>query len=133
MKKISTPAICCTAALLFATVAAPQGIAAQNHVVSPAQMRRDLSASSAARQRNEDQLKGFLSSSEAQKAMKSADVNPQEVTQAVSQLNNEELARLAARSAAAQKDFAAGNIDNHDLLVILVCIAVLILVIVAVH
>ena len=33
----------------------------------------------------------------------------------------------------AQTDFAAGNIDDHDLLIILVCIAALILIIVAVH
>ncbi len=65
--------------------------------------------------------------------MKEAKIDPQQVTNAVSQLNNEELARLAARSAKAQKDFAAGNIDNHDLLIILVGIAVLILIIVAVH
>jgi hypothetical protein len=30
-------------------------------------------------------------------------------------------------------DFAAGNITDHDLLIILVCIAALVLVIVAVH
>ncbi len=65
--------------------------------------------------------------------MKEAKIDPQQVANAVSQLNNEELARLAARSAKAQKDFAAGNIDNHDLLIILVGIAVLILIIVAVH
>ena len=44
-----------------------------------------------------------------------------------------ELANLAARSAKAQREFAAGNIDNHDLLMILVGIAILILIIVAVR
>jgi hypothetical protein len=48
-------------------------------------------------------------------------------------LNDQELAQLASRATNAQKDFAAGNIDNHDLLLILVGIAVLILIIVAVH
>ena len=90
-------------------------------------------ASSAARQRNQEQVRSFLSSEQAKRAMKEAKIDPQQVANAVSQLNNEELARLAARSAKAQKDFAAGNIDNHDLLIILVGIAVLILIIVAVH
>lgn len=134
MKKISVPGIHCAAALFLGlTIAAPQGIVAQNHVVSPAEIQRNLTASSAARQHNQEQVRSFLSSEQAKRAMKEAKIDPQQVTNAVSQLNNEELARLAARSAKAQKDFAAGNIDNHDLLIILVGIAVLILIIVAVH
>jgi hypothetical protein len=43
------------------------------------------------------------------------------------------LARLSARAQAAQNDFAAGRIDNRDLLIILVGIAVVILIIVAVR
>jgi hypothetical protein len=123
------------AAALFLgfVVAAPHSILAQDHVVPPAQIQNDVAAASASRQRNEQQVRNFLSSKEARQAMKSASINPNEVTNAVGQLNNADLARLAARSAKAQQDFAAGNIDNHDLLVILVAIAVLILIIVAVH
>ncbi|MDR5729639.1 MAG: PA2779 family protein [Terriglobia bacterium] len=134
MKKISVPVIHCAAALLFGlTVAAPQAIVAQNHVVSSAEIQKNLAAASTARQHNQEQVQSFLSSEQAKRAMKEAKIDPQQVTNAVSQLNNEELARLAARSAKAQRDFAAGNIDNHDLLIILVGIAVLILIIVAVH
>jgi len=74
-----------------------------------------------------------LSMQEMQQAMKSKGIHPQQVTNAVSQLNDADLAQLAARSAKAQRDFAAGNIDNHDLLLILVGIAALILIIVAVR
>lgn len=111
----------------------PQNLPAQSHVVSPSDIQKDVASASAARQRNQEQVKNFLSSEEAQRAMKKANINPQQVTNAVSQLNNGDLARLAARSAQAQKDFAAGSIDNHDLLLILVAIAALILIIVAVH
>ncbi len=65
--------------------------------------------------------------------MKSANIDPQQVTNAISQLNDAELASLAARSARAQRDFAAGDMNNHDLLLILVGIAALILIIVAVR
>lgn len=134
MKKIFAPEICCATALLLGlSMAAPSTMAAQSHVVSPAQIQNDVSAASAARQRNEEQLKGFVSSKEATQALRSADINPAQVATAVSQLNNADLARLAARSAQAQRDFAAGEIDNHDLLLILVGIAALILIIVAVH
>jgi hypothetical protein len=56
-----------------------------------------------------------------------------QVKKAVSGLSDEEVAQFANRANKAQKDFAAGNISDHDLLVILICIAALLLVIVAVH
>jgi hypothetical protein len=51
----------------------------------------------------------------------------------VSSLDDQELARLAARSETARKDFAAGRMSDRDLLIILVGIAALILIIVAVR
>ena len=134
MKMSRASKLSCTGLLLFSVaVAAPQSMIAQSHVVSPGDIQKDVSNASAARRQNQKQVEDFLSSREAQRAMKSARIDPQQVTNAVSQLNDAELASLAARSAKAQKDFAAGNIDNHDLLLILVAIAVLILIIVAVH
>jgi len=134
MKMLRGSQLGCTSLLLFSVaVAAPQSMVAQSHVVSPGDIQNDVSNASAARRQNQKQVEDFLSSREAQRAMKSAKIDPQQVTNAVSQLNDAELASLAARSAKAQKDFAAGNIDNHDLLLILVGLAALILIIVAVH
>jgi len=134
MKMLRGSKLSCTSLLLFSVaVAAPQSMVAQSHVVSPGDIRNDVSNASAARRQNQKQVENFLSSQEAQRAMKSAKIDPQQVTNAVSQLNDAELASLAARSAKAQKDFAAGTIDNHDLLLILVGLAALILIIVAVH
>lgn len=134
MKMLQGRKLSCASVLLFSiAVAAPQSMVAQNHVVSPGDIQNDVSNASAARQQNQKQVEDFLSSQEAQRAMKSAKIDPQQVTSAISQLNDSELASLAARSAKAQRDFAAGNIDNHDLLIILVAIAVLILIIVAVR
>ena len=134
MKMLRASKLSCTGLLLFSVaVAAPQSMIAQSHVVSPGDIQKDVSNASAARRQNQKQVEDFLSSREAQRAMKSAKIDPQQVTNAVSQLNDAELASLAARSAKAQKDFAAGTIDNHDLLLILVGLAALILIIVAVH
>jgi hypothetical protein len=55
------------------------------------------------------------------------------VKTAVSALNDQELARLAARSERAQADFAAGTLSERDLLFLLLGVAVLILIIVAVR
>jgi hypothetical protein len=98
------------ALLLGCVMTAPQAMIAQSHVVSPGQIQNDVTSSSVARQRNEQELRGFLSRKEIQKAMKSEGVNPQQVTNAVSQLNNTDLANLAERSQKAQKDYAAGRI-----------------------
>jgi hypothetical protein len=57
----------------------------------------------------------------------------QQVKSAVSQLNDQELAQLASRASKAQADFAAGSLSDRDLIIILVCIAALILIIVAVR
>ncbi|MGO8719120.1 MAG: hypothetical protein ACLQMO_07865 [Acidobacteriaceae bacterium] len=121
------------ALLVSCIVAVPQTIVAQSHVVSPGEIQKDVSAASAARQRNQKEVRDFLSTQEGQRAMKSANIDPQQVTNAISQLNDAELASLAARSARAQRDFAAGDMNNHDLLLILVGIAALILIIVAVR
>jgi hypothetical protein len=119
--------------LFSAFLAIPQGAHAQDHVVLPSDLQKDVSAVSATRQKNLAQVDDFLSSSAAQQAMKSAHINPDQVKNAIPQMSDDELAQLSARSEKAQKDFAAGRISDRDLLIILVGVAVLILIIVAVH
>ena len=110
MKKFSGRQIKFAAVVLLGSiVAAPQAILAQDHVVAPSQIQSAVSNSSAVRQQNEKQVRSFLAMKEIQKAMKSEGVNPKQVTNAVSQLNNAELARLAAKTQKAQRDFAAGT------------------------
>ncbi len=119
--------------LFSAFLAIPHGARAQDHVVPPSDLQKDVSAVSATRQKNLAQVDDFLSSSAAQQAMKSAHIDPQQVKNAIPQMGDDELAQLSARSEKAQKDFAAGRISDRDLLIILVGVAVLILIIVAVH
>jgi len=119
-----------TLALVFMI---PQDVLAQNHVVSPSELQSAALASTQARQRNLDTLQRFVSTPAAEKALKSAHMDAQEVKNAVAQLNDQELAQLASRANRAQSDFAAGNLSDRDLIIILVCIAALILIIVAVR
>jgi hypothetical protein len=121
------------AGILVVSFAFPSNLAAQAHVVSPADLQKETMAASQARQRNLQTVTQFLSSQRAQKALRSAHMDPMQVKTAVSTLSDQELAQLASRSNKAQADFAAGRIDDRDLLIILVAIAALILIIVAVH
>jgi len=124
-----------TAAVFLATVVVPQNLAAQavQHLVSPGDLQKAAVDASQTRQQNLDLLNHFFSSDQAQKALQSAHMNPRQVKNAVAGLSDEELAQLASRAQKAQNDFAAGNMSDRDLLILLVCIAALILVIVAVH
>jgi len=120
--------------LLLGLILTSPGITlAQDHVVSPGEIQKDAAGASAARQQHVQHLDGFLSSKEAQQALKSAHMDSQEVKAAVQQLDDEDLVRLSARSEKAQREFAAGNISDRDLLIILVAVAALILIIVAVR
>jgi hypothetical protein len=132
-KLLAYPVECVIVLILGLLLATPGDMLAQSHVVPPSEIQKDLATASTARQQNREQVNRFLSSAEARRAMKSAHIDAQKVTNAVSQLSDSDLAMLAARSAKAQKDFAAGTIGNRDLLIIIVAIAVLILIIVAVR
>jgi hypothetical protein len=74
-----------------------------------------------------------VSSPTAEKALKSAHVDGQQVKNAVSRLSDQELAQLAARASKAQADFAAGSLSDRDLIIILLAVVALILIIVAVR
>jgi hypothetical protein len=121
------------ASFLTMVFAVPQTLVAQTHIVSQTELQRAILGATKARQQNIETIQQFFSSADAQKALKSAHMDPQRVRQAVSGLSDEELARLASRTSKAQADFAAGRLSDRDLIIILIAIAALILIIVAVR
>jgi len=123
-------ATACTLAALFVI---PSGLMAQTHVVSPSELQAQVLAASQMRQRNIEKLDAFLSSPAATRALADASIDPRQVTTAVSSLSDAELAQLASRADQVQKDFAAGDLSEHDLLLIILGVAVLVLIIVAVR
>jgi hypothetical protein len=102
-------------------------------VVSPADLQKEAVAASQVRQHNLDSVQRLLSTPAAEKALKSAKMDTQQVKTAVSTLSDQELAQLAARADKAQADFAAGTLSERDLILIILGIAVLVLIIVAVR
>jgi hypothetical protein len=111
----------------------PSDLVAQNHVVSPSELQKEVVAASQTRQHNIEALQQFLSTPAAEKAIKSAQMDPRQVKTAVSALDDQDLAQLAARANKAQNDFAAGSLSDRDLIWIIVAIAVIVLIIVAVR
>ena len=120
-------------AVLLIVVAAFPALAAETHVVSSVDLQKEMVAASQARQHNLETMQNFVSSKIAQKALKSAKIDPRQVKTAISTLSAEELAQLAAKAEKAQADFAAGTISDRDLIIIILAVVALVLIIVAVR
>src|SRR5262249_57984665 len=108
-------------------------ILAQTHVVSQADIHKELVNTAQTRQKNLEKTRRLFSSDETRKAMQSAQISPEKVDAAISTLSDDELARLAARADKLDQDFAAGRLDNRDLLFVILGIAALVLIIIAVR
>ena len=118
--------------MLFSALVLPIDMLAQEHVVSTADLRRDAVAAAQVRQTNQGKILKFFSSEQANKALKSLNLPYGRVEKAVSQLGDEELARLAARADKVQNDFAAGSLTNQQLTYIIIAIAAALIVIIIV-
>lgn len=121
------------AASLLSAGYAPVQAQERDHAVSSGQLRLDLQKASATRQANEAAVREMFQTDAGKQALKSAGVDYQKVDQAISQVSDEDLARMADRSRQVQKDFAAGHLSDRDLIVILLVAVALILIIVAVR
>lgn len=123
----------CLAACALIALLIPQVVAAETHVVTPTDLQKQMVAAAQSRQSRIAQVTQFLSTDKAQKVITSAGMDPQQVKTAVASLSDDDLAQVTARVNKAQADFAAGNINDHDLVLITLAILVLVLIIVAVR
>ncbi len=107
--------------------------AAEDHVLKASELQNAILNASRARETNLTKVRGFFSSERASKALKGVHMDPLKIEEAVSQLSDEELERLASRTEQMQRDFAAGSLTNQQLTYIVIALgtAVLILVLVA--
>jgi hypothetical protein len=114
----------------------PNFVAAQSrddeHVVSAADLRKEIQNKVETRKELQAKVEKFFSSKQAKQAFKNINVEPQAVRNAVRQLDDNELARLAAQTDKVQSEFAAGALTNQEITYILIALgtAVLILVLV---
>ncbi len=104
-------------------------LADQGHVVSRADLQKAVESASHTRQHNIDTVRQFLSLPTADEAIKSANIDPQQVRTAVASLSDQDLAQLAARADKAQADFAAGAIGTNGVVLIIVMVALVIFII----
>ena len=109
------------------------GLAAEDHVVGPSELKAAVHEASQAREADLAAVRGFLSSEPAAGTLRSMHLDPVKVERAVSQLDDQELARLASRAGQIQKDLAAGALTNQQITYILIALATAVIVLIAVH
>jgi hypothetical protein len=124
------------AAILLVTgipvlISAP--LQAQDHVVSSTELNQAAASAAQTRQQHLEQLREFLSSSAARRALHRSHISQVQVQQAVISLDNDELARLSARAERAQRDLAAGSLTNEQLTYIVIALATAVIVIILVE
>ena len=103
-----------------------------NHVVSSKDLQQEVLRSSQARSERLARVEKFFSQAPAKQALEKANIEYEQVRDAVRMLDDEDLERLATRTDRIQSDFAAGALSNQDITYIIIALvtAVVILVIV---
>ena len=132
LQSLTLRAVVPSALMLLVSVPAEAFAAApaQDHLVSPQVMQKQMADSATARQKNIETVRSFLSSPVADRAMRDAHYSPEQVKNAIPSLSDQEIASLAARSTDAQQKFAAGALTRPELALIVIALVVLIVVII---
>ena len=121
--------IALTLAVVFPVMSA---VAQENHVVPLTELHREAAAATASRQANLERVERFLSSELAQKALRSAKIDGDQVKAAMPLLSDDEMAQLASRADRSQADFAAGALTNQEITYILIALATAVIILVIV-
>jgi hypothetical protein len=103
--------------------------AQEGHVVSQAELHQAVQSAAQARQQNLTKVEKFFSQDTAQRALKTAKIDPVKVQKAVASLNDDELARLASQTDKVQKDVSAGVLTNLQITYIIIALATALIVI----
>ena len=105
-------------------------VLAQDHLIPAAELEQALQTASETRRQNEAQLQRLVDNQEVQKAAAAAGIDPEQVRQAIPQLDDETLADLAARAREIEEDVAGGFIGG---IIIILVLVVLLAVLIAVY
>ena len=119
--------------LLAAAVTAGPMLAqsqADQHVVSLGELNKAAAGPADTRRANEAEIRQLFATVDGQRALKTANVDYAKIDKAVSSMSDEDVARISDRARAIDRDFAAGSLSDHDLLLILIIAMIVIILIV---
>jgi hypothetical protein len=102
--------------------------AAQDHVVSAAELRQALTAAAEKRRDNIKSIRELFETDTAKKSLNTGDL--QKIDKAISVLDDQDLSRLASRAQTVQKEMVGGALSNQELTYIVIALAAAVLVLV---
>jgi hypothetical protein len=103
-----------------------------SQIVTPGELHQDLLKSWEEREQNLATLKGLLSSDAAREMVAKTGSDYGKVMQALPNLSDEELSKLASQARVAQANFAAGMSDReivNVLIIVLLVVAIVVLIV----
>lgn len=121
----------CLPLLLAGTMALPAVAAAEDHVVPLTELHQSVRSAAQERARNIADIERVLSYPAARDALQRSKVNPEQVKTAVATLDDQELARLADRARASEKDVQGGLIVGILALIGLIVVIIIVVSVVA--
>ena len=116
--------------VVFTVFSVPQA-AAHQHIVPLAELQGQVRSAANDRAKNLADIQRVLSYPAAAAALKKSNVSPEQMRSAVSTLNDQELARLADRARASEKDVEGGLIVGILALIGLVVVIIIVASLVA--
>jgi hypothetical protein len=116
---------------LGALAAAPSRLAAEEHVVPRVEIQRQILTTQQTRQDQVRHVREFFSAGAVQESLRSAGLDAKQIHDAVSMLDDGELARLADRTRSIDSDLKAGALSNEHLTYIVIALATAVIVILA--
>jgi hypothetical protein len=105
------------------------GLANDEHVLTSKDLHQAVLGASQAREISLTAVKEFFSSEPSVRALKQTQLDPAKIEQAVTLLDDQELAQLAVQAMKAQKDTAVGALNNQQLTYIIIALATAVVVI----
>jgi hypothetical protein len=117
--------------LLSALTIVPPRLRAEDHVVPLSELRENARSAGESRAKNIADIERVLSYPAAAQALEKSNVNQVQVKQAVATLSDQELARLADRARASEKDVQGGLIVGILALIGLIVVIIIVVTVVA--
>jgi hypothetical protein len=117
--------------LLSAVALTPSPAWADEHVVPLTELRDQARSASEDRAKNIADVERILSYPAAAQALQKSNVNQEQMRRAVATLSNDELARLADRARASEKDVQGGLIVGILALIGLIVVIIVVVTVVA--
>lgn len=108
-----------------------QPLQATEHLVSAADLHRQVRSAQASRQAGLQQIRSFLRSDSPRSVLEASNLDVTQVEKAVGFLSDEEVARLAAQTQAIERDVTAGALSNQELTYIVIALIAAVVVLIA--